>query len=192
MEQFFFQGLILYFKALLSSLIKKWKRRTILHSLLYTTSKTLSAWGRENLVASWKKPQSVCKHHGSQKTQRNLSGAPWLGYLCRVVIHFLFVFTVSAWSTQEFTVPVALWSFWWIPNSPQWLSHVNVKSHLHSGALSSGGTWNRNQHIFEGSCHGVVGCSWGPRWLRSILSPELQMSFTILFMEGQLQHRGLL
>lgn len=85
MEQLFFQGLILCFKDLLFSLIKKWKRRAILHSLLYTTSKTLFAWGRGNLVAS----QSVYKHQGSQKTQRSLSEAPWLGYLCRNVIHFL-------------------------------------------------------------------------------------------------------
>lgn len=82
------------------------------------------------------------------------------------VIHFLFVFTVPAWSTQEFTVPVALWSFWWVPDSPQELSHVNVKPHLCSGALCSGGHWNRNQRIFEGCCCDV-GCAgpwggWGP------------------------------
>lgn len=102
----------------------------------------MSVWG-VTLVALWKKPKPGYKHHGCQKTQRNLGGAPWLGYLCRDVILFLFVFNWSACSTQEFMVPVALWSLWWIPSSKvipyqceissaQWGSILSWESHLKS------------------------------------------------------------
>lgn len=68
----------------------------------------------------------------------------WLGCLCRDIILFISIFNMTAWSTQEFTVPVALWSLWWIPGSPQGLSLMNVKSCLLNGAVSSCGNciWN--------------------------------------------------
>lgn len=80
----------------------------------------------------------------SEDLQGNLGGAPWLGYLCRDIILFFLVFNVLPWSTQEFPVPVALWSLWWISSSPQELSLMNMKSHLLSGTVSSHGNciWN--------------------------------------------------
>lgn len=103
--------------------LKNEKRRTIFHSLLYNTSNTICL--REGELGSIVEKASQCKkNHGSQKTFREIR----LGYFCRDAIQFRFVFTVSSWCTQKFTVPVALWGFWWIPNPPQELPHVNVKS----------------------------------------------------------------
>lgn len=123
----------------------------------------------ENLVALWKQPEPVYKLALALLTMdiRRLSEksgwSSWLGCLCRDIILFVSIFNMSAWSAQEFTMPVALWSLWWIPGFPQnyplWTwSHVCWMGQCPFVGIASEIMW-----ISEGSCHDG-GCSWDLRW----------------------------
>lgn len=97
--------------------------------------------------------------------------------LARIICAEIQSFSSLSLMYREFTVPMALWSLWWIPSSSQELSLM--KSHLLRGAVSSHGTCIWNRADFGGLF------VWWWLFLASevtVISPELEMNPAMLFM----------